>query len=108
LLRGFAIWVPVYCVGSAVSSYLNALGIVRFQAVTVGLMVAANVPLSIILVRAWGVSGAIYGSVISYAIFVLVPCAYYLPHQLHNLASEPRDPLDSVAATSQTSSNLLP
>jgi O-antigen/teichoic acid export membrane protein len=110
LLWGFALWLPTYCAGNALAVYFNALDIVRFQVITVGAMVVSNVVLSIVLVHAWGVSGAIYGSLISYAALVIVPSAWYLPRQLRSLRASP-DPADAQASgdtSSQMSSTLLP
>ena len=110
LLWGFALWLPTYCAGNALAVYFNALDIVRFQVITVGAMVVANVVLSIVLVHAWGVSGAIYGSLISYAALVIVPSAWYLPRQLRSLRASP-GPTRAQASedtSSQTSSTLLP
>jgi O-antigen/teichoic acid export membrane protein len=110
LLWGFALWLPTYCAGNALAVYFNALDIVRFQVITVGAMVVSNVVLSIVLVNAWGVSGAIYGSLISYAALVIVPSAWYLPRQLRSLRAlpNPADPQASGDASSQMSSTLLP
>jgi O-antigen/teichoic acid export membrane protein len=109
LLLGFALWLPTYCAGNALAVYFNALDIVRFQVVTVGAMVVTNIFLSIVLVHAWGVSGAIYGSLISYAALVIVPSAWYLPRQLRTLRAE-SGTADGQAddASSQTSSTFLP
>jgi O-antigen/teichoic acid export membrane protein len=87
LLWGFALWLPVYCTGSAVAMYLNAMGVVRFQVATVSIMVVANLGLSIGLVRAWGPAGAIYASVISYTVLVGIPCTWYLPGHLRRLST---------------------
>lgn len=106
LLWGFALWVPVFCVGSAVAVYLNAMGVVRFQVATVSAMVVANLALSITLVRAWGSAGAIYGSLISYTVLVAIPCAWYLPRHLRALGDAPDQP-DATAA-SQASINPAP
>ena len=86
LLWGFALWLPVYCTGSAVAMYLNAMGVVRFQVATVSIMVVVNLGLTIGFVRAWGPAGAIYGSVISYTALIGIPCAWYLPRHLHRLS----------------------
>jgi len=110
LLWGFALWLPTYCAGNALAVYFNALDIVRFQVITVGAMVVSNVVLSVVLVRAWGVSGAIYGSLISYAALVIVPSVWYLPRQLRSLRTI-KDPTGAQAPdeiSSQTSSTLLP
>src|SRR5450755_3957705 len=106
LLWGFALWLPTYCAGNALAVYFNALDIVRFQVITVGVMVVANVVLSIVLVHIWGVSGAIYGSLISYAALVIVPSLWYLPRQLRSLrgTQAPMGAHLSDETSSQTSS----
>jgi Na+-driven multidrug efflux pump len=109
LLLGFALWLPTYCAGNALAVYFNALDIVRFQVVTVGAMVVTNIFLSIVLVHAWGVSGAIYGSLISYAALVIAPSAWYLPRQLRTLRAESATANGQADdASSQTSSTFLP
>jgi O-antigen/teichoic acid export membrane protein len=106
LLWGFALWIPVFCIGNAVAVYLNAMGVVRFQVATVSVMVVANLALSIALVRAWGPAGAIYGSLISYTVFVALPCAWYLPRHLQRLGDTPDHVL--AAAASQASNSPAP
>jgi O-antigen/teichoic acid export membrane protein len=107
LLWGFALWIPIFCVGNAVAVYLNAMGVVRFQVATVSVMVVANLGLSIALVRSWGPAGAIYGSLISYTVFVAIPCMWYLPHHLRRLGDTP-DKAVGAAAASQASSSPAP
>jgi len=63
--------------------------------------------LSIALVRAWGPAGAIYGSLISYTVFVAIPCAWYLPRHLKRLGETP-DQVVAAAAASQASSSPTP
>lgn len=105
LLWGFALWIPVFCIGNAVAVYLNAMGVVRFQVATVSVMVVANLALSIWLVHAWGPAGAIYGSLISYTVFVAIPCVWYVPRHLQRLGTISDQ---EVAAASQASSSPAP
>ena len=51
----------------------------KFQVATAVLMATANVILSIVLTARIGVTGVVWGSVIAYTVFSLVPVAFYLP-----------------------------
>lgn len=86
LLLGMSIWSAMSVLGSALSTVLNGLHVVRFQVITVTLMALANIILSIYLVHRIGVSGAVYGTVISYAVFALLPTAIYVPRLLKRLS----------------------
>lgn len=55
------------------SMLLNGLGEVRFQAIVGAITALANIALSILLVARIGVVGAIAGTVLSEAIFLIVP-----------------------------------
>lgn len=53
-------------------------------------MAITNVLISIILVQHIGVSGAVYGSVISQGVFVIIPGIWYVRRLLRRLdAAEP-------------------
>jgi O-antigen/teichoic acid export membrane protein len=108
LLVGFSIWILLFCVGNALGLYFNALGVLRFQVVTVAAMVVANIVLSIVFVRAWGISGAIYGSVVSYTVIVVGPYAWYLRRHLREMSARAIDGTQLPAASSAISSNPLP
>lgn len=88
LLLGMSIWSTMSVVGSTLSTVLNGLHVVRFQVITVTLMALSNIALSIYLVHRIGVSGAIYGTIISYTIFALLPTAIYVPKLLKRLSSD--------------------
>jgi len=109
LLVGFSIWILLFCVGNALGLYFNALGVLRFQLVTVAAMVVANIVLSIIFVRAWGISGAIYGSVVSYTVLVVGPYAWYLHRHLRDISAAVKlGGTQLPAASSTISINPLP
>ena len=86
LLAGMAIWSVLMVLGSVIAALLNGLHVVRFQAINSALMAAANIALSILLVRQIGVIGAIFGTIIAYCIFTLLPCWYYIGR---NILREP-------------------
>ncbi|GAP54477.1 O-Antigen protein [Arthrobacter sp. Hiyo6] len=73
LLVAFALW-NVYGFGmSQLSMLLNGANKVKVQAVTACLMAAANLPVSIYLTHAMGLSGPLYGSLLCHAVFVGCP-----------------------------------
>ena len=82
LLLAMAIWSVMLVYGSVVSTILNGLGIVKFQCITASLMAGFNLIFSIALVSYIGVSGAVYGSILAYSIFTIVPTTFYLYRKL--------------------------
>ncbi|MEP7224920.1 MAG: hypothetical protein ABI783_08175 [Actinomycetota bacterium] len=95
LLVGLGLWLVLGSVGNALAMFLNAARIVRMQVICASLMAAANIALSIVLAKKIGVAGLIWGTVISYTFFVVVPYAVIVPRLLVRLrgtsevASEP-------------------
>lgn len=87
LLIGLAIWTVMASLGSAIATFLNGTGMLRVQVVLSLLMTVANLGLSIFLCRRIGVEGAIWSTVISYTVFVLVPLTFYLPKMLKAMGS---------------------
>ena len=51
----------------------------RFQVATAVLMATASILLSIALTSRIGVPGVVWGSVIAYSVFFLIPVFFYLP-----------------------------
>jgi O-antigen/teichoic acid export membrane protein len=85
LLVGLGLWLVLGSVGSALAMFLNAAHIVRMQVICASLMATANIMLSIVLAKRIGVAGLIWGTVISYTIFVVVPYAVLVPRLLVRL-----------------------
>jgi O-antigen/teichoic acid export membrane protein len=79
LVLAIGIWTTISAVGTAVAMLLNGAQVMRFQVVTAVLMAAASVALSIALTSRIGVAGVVWGSIIAYSAFVLVPVVFYLP-----------------------------
>jgi O-antigen/teichoic acid export membrane protein len=82
VLSAMGLWTVVSAVSVAVANFLNGAGVLRFQALCAVLMMVANVVLSIIITRAVGISGVVWGSVISQAVLVLIPYVIYLRRHL--------------------------
>jgi O-antigen/teichoic acid export membrane protein len=86
LLLGLGTWTIMNTLNGPFSMLLNGANIIGFQATCAILMATANVIISIVLVQRIGVSGAVYGSVISQFFLVLIPQLWYVPRLLRRLA----------------------
>ncbi len=78
LIIGGAVWAFLACLGGALAMFLNGVGILRFQALCATLMMIANIGLSIFLTQRIGVAGVVWGSVVSWTVFVLIPIGVYV------------------------------
>jgi O-antigen/teichoic acid export membrane protein len=90
LLLGLGTWTIMNTLNGPFAMLLNGANIIGFQAGCSILMAIANVTISILLVQRIGVSGAVYGSVISQLFFVLIPELWYVRRLLRRL--EPNHP----------------
>jgi O-antigen/teichoic acid export membrane protein len=97
LLLGLAAWTIMAGAGSAIANLLNGLHIVRLQVIVGFSMALVNLPLSILLCRAIGVAGAIWGTVISYGLLALLPELICVPRILRRLRNDPQAPPGSQA-----------
>jgi O-antigen/teichoic acid export membrane protein len=79
LILAMGIWTTIGAVGNAVAMLLNGAQVMRFQVVSAVLMSSANVLLSIWLTTRVGVSGVVWGSIIAYSVFAMIPVVFYLP-----------------------------
>jgi O-antigen/teichoic acid export membrane protein len=89
LLVGLGTWTIMNTLNGPFAMLLNGANMVAFQAVCSTLMAIANVAISIYLVQRIGVSGAVYGSVISQLVFILIPEVWYVRRFLRRLADGP-------------------
>lgn len=79
LMLGFGIWVVLSTVGNAIAMLLNGAHEIRLQAAAAVVMAVVNLALSIWLTSRIGVAGVMWGTVIAYSLFVLLPMALYVP-----------------------------
>jgi len=86
LLLSMGIWAILTAPGGSISSFLNGAGILRFQAVAAMLMMVANIICSIYLTKTVGISGVVWGSIISQTIFILLPTGWYISRLFTNEA----------------------
>lgn len=87
LLLGLGCWIVLGTGGAAVAMVLNAAHIVSFQVICSLLMAFANLGLSIFLAQRIGVAGLIWGTVISYALFVALPYVFVVPRIFRQLSA---------------------
>ncbi len=79
LVLGLSCWIVLGSAGAALAMFLNAAHVVGLQVVCSSLMAAANIALSIVLAQRFGVAGVIWGTVIAYSVFVVLPYSVLLP-----------------------------
>jgi O-antigen/teichoic acid export membrane protein len=82
LLVGLGSWALLTSLCGTLAMFLNGVGFVRMQAICSALMAVSNVTLSIYLTHRIGISGVIYGTIVSQIIFMLIPYSFYLPKLL--------------------------
>lgn len=78
LLIGCGIWLVLMTVGNALGVFLNGLQLVKIQLIVATSSAIMNVIFSIWLIGEIGVVGAVFGSVISYFTFTIVPYFFYI------------------------------
>jgi O-antigen/teichoic acid export membrane protein len=79
LLIGLGLWVMLSSLAGPISMLLNGANVIGFQIIFATLMAVGNLSLSIFLVQRIGVSGPVYGSLISWSVFSFLPTAFYVP-----------------------------
>lgn len=78
LLIGLFFWSVLTIFGGNFAALLNGLGVIRFQVMTSVSMAVVNIIVSVWLVQLVGVSGAVWGSVLSLIFIIYLPTAIYL------------------------------
>lgn len=78
LLIGLFFWSILTILGGNFAALLNGLGIIKFQIIASLLMAIMNIALSIFLVQKIGISGVVWGSVLSISLFLYIPTIIYL------------------------------
>lgn len=87
LLIGMGCWTILYSILNPVAMFLNGASEVNFQIVTALTMTIVNLLLSVILVRVIGVSGAIWGTVISLSLCTLIPYVWFVPRFIASIGN---------------------
>jgi O-antigen/teichoic acid export membrane protein len=85
LVLGLSCWIVLGSAGAALAMFLNAAHVVGLQVVCSILMAGANIVLSVVLAQRFGVAGVIWGTVIAYTAFIVLPYAVLLPRYVRNI-----------------------
>ena len=91
LLLGLGVWTVFGTLGNAVAMFLNGCNKIGFQAVTGSLMAIAALLAKIVFGKAMGLPGIIWGTLIAYAVFVILPFGIYLPRLFRNMGLRRQD-----------------
>ena len=85
LLLGLGVWKVMECMSFAFGVFFNGLHRIRLQVITALLTAACSIVLEIILVAKIGVSGAVWATVVTFALFTLAPWLVYLRREVRTL-----------------------
>jgi O-antigen/teichoic acid export membrane protein len=88
LLIGFFFWIFLVNFGGSMSVFLNGSTLVRKQCVFFGMASISSISLQIILVWQWGIPGAIWGTIIGFGLFYVIPAYQLAFGTLNNLLKE--------------------
>lgn len=89
LMVGLGIWTVMGAFNWAFAMLLNGLHVIGFQAIWAVVMAVANLGLSILFTHYIGVSGVLYGTIVSQLVFMLVPSAIYVRKRMAQMSPEP-------------------
>jgi O-antigen/teichoic acid export membrane protein len=84
LVLAFTTFAVIISVSNALSMFLNGSHVIRLQAVLTGVMIVANLGLSIVLTRRVGISGVVWGTVIAQATCFLIPATAIVRRSLRS------------------------
>jgi O-antigen/teichoic acid export membrane protein len=107
LLVGLGVWSVFTAVSGSLASFLNGVGFIKVQAICGVFMALTNIGMSIYLTRHIGISGVVYGSILSQLCCIFIPYGLLLPRLLARVERQFYDmPLaapriDAVASTVQ-------
>jgi O-antigen/teichoic acid export membrane protein len=90
LVVAFATFAVVISVSNAISMFLNGTQVIRLQAVLTSVMIVANLGLSITLTRRVGISGVLWGTIVSQTTCFLIPAGVVVRRSLRSAAAVSR------------------
>jgi O-antigen/teichoic acid export membrane protein len=82
LTVALALWSVMYSVGTAIAMLLNAANILRFQVYIASAMAVSSIFLKIYMTNIYGISGVVWGTVVAYGLFSLLPTFMYLRYRM--------------------------
>jgi O-antigen/teichoic acid export membrane protein len=91
LLVALGIWAVLCSAGGSLAMLLNGASVIKFQILCAPAMVITNVALSILLTRAIGESGVVWGSIIAQLACITTPTIIFLPRLLKRIGTPSPD-----------------
>ena len=82
LVLGFAVWTVLSVAGNAVAMFLNGIGVITFEAICAVLVAIGAFVLKIVIAKSMGLAGIIWGTIIAYIVFAILPFLLYVPRLL--------------------------
>ena len=79
LLLGFGIWKICEACGTAISMLLNGGNIVKPQFILASVLLVVSIPLKLLMLKEFGLSGVIWATIIAYTLCVLIPIIFLAP-----------------------------
>lgn len=100
LLTAFAVQSVLYAFLQPISFFLNGIGRFREQVITGVVMTAVNLGLSILLIRRFGIIGAVVGTILALILVQVTPLSVVVRRELRKLRNLPVDADPEPAGTS--------
>ncbi len=106
LVFGVFLWTNLSVVGNLLAVLLNSLQVVRIQLLLAFVMAPVNIGLSVFFTHQFGVSGVVYGTLVSYVACILIPYSLLLPSIFKRYAN-PSPQLSPQALTKPGDATVL-
>jgi O-antigen/teichoic acid export membrane protein len=87
LLVGMGIWTILSALGSTLGMFLNGINIIKLQIFCASLFGISALLVKILLAYIIGLPGIIWGTIIGYTVFAVIPYIIYLPKIMSNMNS---------------------
>ena len=82
---GFGLWKVIESIGSALGTFLNGAHIIKEQVFIASSTALAAIGLEIILVARFGIAGAVWGKMLAYICFAIIPYGILMPKIMNNI-----------------------
>jgi O-antigen/teichoic acid export membrane protein len=85
LLFALGLWSVTIAISGPLAAFLNGAKVVAFQVATSSCLAVVNILLSIVLAKSIGVSGVVFGSIVSLLLTTLIPIRLHMPRLLRDI-----------------------
>jgi O-antigen/teichoic acid export membrane protein len=95
LLLGLALWTILNSLGGPFAMLMNGANVIGIQVVCSLSMAVANLGISILLVQKIGFPGPVFGNVISWSVFNMLPFLFYIRHMFATWHAQTGTPISA-------------